>query len=262
MHAVARSRKLSTWLLVASGRRSFRPGCSCRFFSLCLCWICKYIWQGELHVVRWRAASVSARGLAAPCQVLHTFEEGRIEQWLEGRSPSYQDQTLESPHRGVLVTPEHVFNDNRMSASELAAHRRKFGRRKTSAELPASSASSMRGEHSAVSASSDVKLLHAATVEKRAPSVNRTGLNHNDIHHNNMLMTEGRMFPLQSLICSDIRLCHTSCFKAAQETSISLTSSTPTHWTPPTTSPTISMPGAESHRSIACRIRRDEPKIW
>ena len=39
--------------------------------------------------------------------MLHTFEEGRIEQWLEGRSPTYEDTCEILPHgRAVTRSPQ------------------------------------------------------------------------------------------------------------------------------------------------------------
>ncbi|CAE7558705.1 unnamed protein product [Symbiodinium necroappetens] len=73
-----------------------------------------------------RARYVASCGFGP--QVLHTFEEGRIEQWLEGRSPTYEEIRTEE------------------SIRRIACKLREFH--------------------------------------------DRTGLNHNDLHHNNMLMTE------------------------------------------------------------------------
>ncbi|CAE7435485.1 unnamed protein product [Symbiodinium sp. CCMP2592] len=90
------------------------------------------VYGSDEHGLFQRPHEVSRARYVASCgfgpQVLHTFEEGRIEQWLEGRSPTYEEIRTEE------------------SIRRIACKLREFH--------------------------------------------DRTGLNHNDLHHNNMLMTE------------------------------------------------------------------------
>jgi len=90
------------------------------------------LYGSDEHGLFQRPHEVSRARYVASCgfgpQVLHTFEEGRIEQWLEGRSPTYEEIRTEE------------------SIRRIACKLREFH--------------------------------------------DRTGLNHNDLHHNNMLMTE------------------------------------------------------------------------